>query len=53
MGNYNGDKQRCGYLDPYKQKNIYDMAGNVDEWTMEKETISTETRRITEKLEKI
>ena len=44
-GNYdgteNGDPSSeepdvCGAYDVYRQKNIYDMAGNVYEWTMEK-----------------
>lgn len=35
-GNYSGGRQACGNSDSYKQKNIYDMAGNVYEWTMEK-----------------
>ena len=26
----------CGLLEAFRQKNIYDMAGNVYEWTMEK-----------------
>ncbi len=36
MGNYSGSRQACGSSDSYRQKNIYDMAGNVYEWTMEK-----------------
>ena len=39
-GNYSGSGQTCGYLDLYRQKNIYDMAGNVYEWTMEKYSAS-------------
>ena len=35
MGNYSGSRQTCGYSDSYRQKNIYDMAGNVYDWTME------------------
>ena len=35
-GNYSGSKRTCGYSDSYRQKNIYDMAGNVCEWIMEK-----------------
>ena len=45
MGNYKGTSggdtttaspATCGLLDAFKQKNIYDMAGNVYDWTMEK-----------------
>ena len=45
MGNYSGTSggdittatpATCGLLDAFRQKNIYDMAGNVWEWTMEK-----------------
>ena len=45
MGNYNGTSEgdattdettTCGLVDAFRQKNIYDMAGNVYEWTMEK-----------------
>lgn len=45
MGNYIGNEggdpssetpDICGAYDIYRQKNIYDMAGNVYEWTMEK-----------------
>lgn len=35
MGNYSGILRESGYQDSYKQKNIYDMAGNVWDWTME------------------
>ena len=46
-GNYSGtngaddiastsEPAECGAREGFKQKNIYDMAGNVDEWTMEK-----------------
>ena len=35
-GNYSGTRAVCGAEDEYRQKNIYDMAGNVYEWTMEK-----------------
>ena len=44
-GNYNGteagdpsleEADVCGAYDIYRQKNIYDMAGNVSEWIMEK-----------------
>lgn len=31
-GNYSGSLESTGY---YAEKNIYDLAGNVDEWTME------------------
>ena len=34
-GNYTGDLAVTGSSDEYDQKNIYDLAGNVDEWTME------------------
>ena len=34
----------CGARDGFRQKNIYDMAGNVVEWTMEKTTISSTYR---------
>ena len=43
-GNYNesantndwkGDVATCGISDDYRVKNIYDLAGNVREWTME------------------
>ena len=53
-GNYdgaeNGDPSSaepdvCGAYDVYRQKNIYDMAGNVAEWTMEK-PIEDSTRRV-------
>ena len=47
MGNYNGtngaddivstsEPAVCGAREGFRQKNIYDMAGNVWEWTMEK-----------------
>ncbi len=47
MGNYSGisgaddipstsTPAECGAREGFRQKNIYDMAGNVDEWTMEK-----------------
>ena len=44
-GNYDGTEKgdpsseepdACGAYDVYRQKNIYDMAGNVYDWTMEK-----------------
>ena len=49
MGNYNGtngaddivstsEPTVCGAREGFRQKNIYDMAGNVWEWTMEKIT---------------
>ena len=35
-GNYNQTGPvECGSSDSYRVKNIYDLAGNVDEWTME------------------
>ena len=43
-GNYSGtnggdtsleEPDVCGALEAFKQKNIYDMAGNIAEWTME------------------
>ena len=34
-GNYSGDLINTGSNENYKVKNIYDMAGNVMEWTME------------------
>ena len=34
-GNYSGDLADCGSSDLYRVKNIYDLAGNVLEWTME------------------
>ncbi len=48
MGNYNGTVEgdptdatpaTSGSSDTFRQKNIYDMAGNVYEWTMEKYSI--------------
>ena len=48
-GNYSGKSggdtttatpATCGLLDAFRQKNIYDMAGNVWEWTMEKYSTS-------------
>ena len=47
MGNYDGVSgidtfpglAPCGAVDAFRQKNIYDMAGNVYEWTMEKNDI--------------
>ena len=35
QGNYTGKLMECGSSDNYRVKNIYDLAGNVDEWTME------------------
>ena len=34
-GNYSGNLAKCGSSDDYRIKNIYDLAGNVYEWTME------------------
>ena len=34
-GNYTGDIAKTGDKEEYSVKNIYDMAGNVWEWTME------------------
>ena len=34
-GNYTGEIAICGSSDNYRVKNIYDLAGNVYEWTME------------------
>ena len=51
QGNYNEDENTnswknnltsCGSSDDYRVKNIYDLAGNVFEWTME--AVSTEGR---------
>ena len=38
----NSGPAKCGARDGFRQKNIYDMAGNVYEWTMEKYS----TRRV-------
>lgn len=37
IGNYNEDRNliKTGNYEEYKIKNIYDLAGNVEEWTME------------------
>ena len=35
QGNYTKKLLPCGSSDNYRVKNIYDLAGNVDEWTME------------------
>ena len=37
-GNYNGGKQAAGYSEIWKANNIYDLAGNVEEWTVEVRT---------------
>ena len=34
-GNYSDTLQTCGYSEDWKAKNIYDLSGNVMEWTME------------------
>ena len=41
-GNYSGSLEKCGSSDNYRVKNIYDLAGNVYEWTME--ALSTNLR---------
>lgn len=35
MGNYTGHQEGTGTNDLYRVKNIYDLAGNMYEWTME------------------
>ena len=35
MGNYSGSIATTGSNTAYQQKHIYDLAGNVHEWTME------------------
>ena len=35
-GNYSGTKAISGEKEEYRQKNVYDLAGNVYEWTMER-----------------
>ena len=35
QGNYSGNIATTGSRDEYNVKNIYDLAGNVYEWTME------------------
>lgn len=37
-GNYTGTIRETGY---YKKNNIYDMAGNIEEWTTENATVGT------------
>ena len=53
-GNYNesantndwkGDVATCGISDDYRVKNIYDLAGNVREWTMEARSTSDRVLR--------
>ena len=44
MGNYGGIEASCGEKVEYKQKNIYDMAGNAYELTMEKHSTSNVIR---------
>ena len=34
-GNYSGEELSCGSSDDYRVNNIYDLAGNVAEWSME------------------
>ena len=38
MGNYTSRKNETGLSESYKMNNVYDMAGNVWEWTMEMES---------------
>ncbi len=53
MGNYNGDddgwnersEAPTGYQENYKVKNIYDMAGNMREWTLEYSNYARTVRR--------
>ena len=35
MGNYSGSIATTGSNNAYQQKHVYDLAGNVSEWTME------------------
>ena len=37
-GNYSGKLARCGSNDNYRVNNIYDLAGNVFEWTMKEKS---------------
>ena len=57
MGNYSGtsgaddiastsEPAECGAREGFRQKNIYDMAGNVWEWTMEKVKNNTTLRAL-------
>ena len=45
-GNYNSDSIiKTGSNDNYKMNNIYDLAGNAIEWTMESYNISSKSCR--------
>ena len=44
-GNYTGEIATCGSSDNYRVKNIYDLAGNVYEWTMEADYADYRVRR--------
>ena len=39
-GNYSGTKRTAGFSENWKVKNIYDLAGNVHEWTSEANSFS-------------
>ena len=45
-GNYTGDLAVTGSSDDYDIKNIYDLAGNVYEWTMEAYDTGVRTSRV-------
>jgi hypothetical protein len=45
MGNYSGTKAATASNDSYKVKNIYDLAGNVTEYTMEAYSYSVRSAR--------
>ena len=44
-GNYNGSTTICGFSDDYRVNNIYDLAGNVWEWTMESSSTNVRVYR--------